>query len=68
MEGNWGIIGLSESCFTATSCFLVECGMWIVEIRGRRLKRASSHGVLAQGDCSCVVKREYGDEEKVTIG
>lgn len=42
--------------------------MWIVEIRGRRLKRASSHGVLAQGDCSCVVKREYGDEEKVTIG
>ena len=25
------------------------------------------HGVLAQGDCSCVVKQDYRDEENVVI-
>jgi hypothetical protein len=47
---------------------ILEYGMWIVEIRGRWLTSVFGHGVLTQGDCSCVVKREYGDEEGVAIG
>jgi hypothetical protein len=53
------------------SCSLELWNVDSVEIRGRRLKTGAMlflHGVLAQGDCSCVVKRHYGDEENVIIG
>jgi hypothetical protein len=47
--------------------------MWIVWKSGAAAAEDRSnaflpHGVLAQGDCSCVVKRDYGDEENVIIG